>query len=269
MPTRPAPLRILVLAAAVLAATAAGCGPSPRPPAPTPAGSPEALPTPSSDSSGPTAIPASAMASASGTTGGGQPPAPPANGTGPTPGPPHAPSQNDVQAALLTVAEMPGFAIDSTTDSSGANSLSGCPPLDTDFTAGATASAEVLFRKDGSSPFIRERLRQFPVPGAQAAMSRIRSASSSCHSFSGTDPTLGKVDFTVTTMATPSYGDETAALRVTMKPERYPATILENLVAIRRGGTLLMISDTDVNSIDNALTSSVVSKAYDKVTRHW
>ena len=101
-------------------------------------------------------------------------------------------------------------------------------------------------------------------------MSRIRSASSSCHSFSATDPTLGKINFAVTSLATPSHGDETAALRVTMNPEKYSGvTILENLVAIRHGGTLLLITDTDVNSIDDALTSSVVSKAYDKVARRW
>jgi hypothetical protein len=195
-------------------------------------------------------------------------------GTSPTePGPApsitqsRGPTASQLQQVLLTPADLSGFTTGQ--DSGDGGSSPGCPALDSDFSAGSIASAEVLLINATSGVSIRERLRQFSESGARAVVARIREVTTSCATFTGTEPTLGKIVVTVTALSQPAHGDETTALRLTMKPESIELTFFENLVAVRHGGILLLITHGSPITIDNGLTASATGKAYTKMAASW
>jgi hypothetical protein len=248
----------VVLAVAVASgvlATGTGCVTR----VPDPSASPWTLvspaPQPSPNSPGP-----SGTGSASPTT------APPAPSVA-VPPPPRVPTSGQLRQALLTPGDLAGFVTGH--DDSGGAGTSGCPALDSDFSSGSSASAEALLTKAAAGVSIRERLRQFSEAGAKAVVSRIRGAAGSCAKFTGTDPKLGRMTFTVTRLSQPAHGDDSTALRITVKPDAYDVMIFENLVAVRHGGTLLVITHVAPTTIDNGLTAAATATAYRKLTPLW
>jgi hypothetical protein len=177
------------------------------------------------------------------------------------------PSAAELRRALLGAGDLAGFGVDGSDDNAGGEG--GCPALDTDFSSGASATAQVLLYKGSSATYVRERLRQLSTAAAQAALTRVRRAPSSCGPFSTTVAGLGMVDVTVTALGVSNIGDGSVAVRITMRPKSVPATAIENLVAIRRGGTLIIVTHTAISSIDDSLTISAAAKAYAKTKRVW
>jgi hypothetical protein len=180
------------------------------------------------------------------------------------------PSQGDLQRALLTASDLTGFTVDSSNSDAHPGASGGCAALDSDFSSGASATAEVLLTQGATGPYLRERLRQLPVSGAAAAFAQVSSAVTTCHTFTVTDPTLGTLALTVGHLEVSTYGDATVGLRVTIKPERFPAvTLYENIVAVRVGGTFMLITHTAVNGISDELTRAATSKAHAKMRAAW
>jgi hypothetical protein len=178
------------------------------------------------------------------------------------------PTSADLRAALLSTADLAGFSRDTTNEDPG-GSTANCPALDDDFSGGASGTAEALFKKADTGPFVRERLRQLSVDAAARAVSAIAGLPRACAAFTGTTPALGTVRFTVNALAVPQFGDGAAGLRITMRPEAVSVVVYENVVVVRRGGTIILITHVDLTSIDNALTSSCASKAYQKTKLVW
>ncbi|MEN3305360.1 MAG: hypothetical protein V7603_1562 [Micromonosporaceae bacterium] len=180
------------------------------------------------------------------------------------------PSAAQLRAALLGPADLPGFSQDSK-DESPIGSTPACPALDDDFSGSATATAGALFKKSATGPFIRERLSQLSTGRASAAVSTIAGLPRRCPSFTEDVPQLnGTVRFTVISLSTPRIGDGIAAFRLTMRPDSAPGfAVYENVLIIRRGGTIILITQTDINTIDNGLTSSSGNAAYQKTARVW
>jgi len=231
----------------------------------------------------PTPSPASSLPSSSLPQGSSRPPSPPTGSsrslvTGTTtttvPGPSrtstaaHVPSSAELRRALLGGDDLAGFDIDNGTGD-GTGGAGGCPALDTDFSGGASASADVLLVRKTPTAYLRERLRQLTAANARAALRRVRGAPDSCPSYTTTVSGLGKVTVTVSALGAPRTGDDTTAVRITMRPENVAVVAIENLVVARRGGTLIVLTHTGVGSIEDGLTSSAVAKAYQKTLRAW
>jgi hypothetical protein len=178
------------------------------------------------------------------------------------------PSSAKLRRALLGAADLTGFEVDNGADD-GASGTGGCPALDTDFSGGASASATVLLLRKTPSAFLRERLRQLNFTSARAALSRVRNSPGNCSSYTTTVTGLGEVNVTVSKLAAPRTGDETAAVRIVMRPKAVAVAAIENLVVARRGGTLIIVTHTSIGSIEDGLTSSAIAKAYQKTLRVW
>ena len=179
----------------------------------------------------------------------------------------HVPTTTELRRALLGSGDLAGFQVDGGTGDGGGEG--GCPALDTDFSSAASAKAEVLLFQTSSSVFLRERLRQLGASAARAALQRVRSAPHGCGSFTTTVDPLGEVTVTVGTLGIGSIGDGSAAVRITMRPKSQAVVAIENLVLVRRGGTLIILTHTALTSIDDGLTSRTAAKAYGKTQRVW
>jgi hypothetical protein len=180
----------------------------------------------------------------------------------------HVPTSAELRRSLLGGSDLPGFAVDNGADDGGAGG-GGCPALDTDFSSGASASADVLLFRSSSSVFVRERLRQLTPANARAALSRVRGAPGKCPRYATTVSNLGEVTVTVGALGTPRAGDDTTAVRITMRPAKVSVVAIENLVVARRGGTLIVVTHTAIGSIDDGLTSTAIAKAYRKTLTVW
>lgn len=146
----------------------------------------------------------------------------------------------------------------------------GCSLLDSDFWSGATAEVEVLRRKSEAGPYVRERLRQLSLAEAGKAVGQVRSAVSGCKPYTVTDPNLGKIDYTFGSVEVGHYGDENASVRVIGRPQIDPRiAVYSDIVAIRHGSILIIITHTAAPSIDAGLTSSAASEAYSKLAARW
>jgi hypothetical protein len=171
-----------------------------------------------------------------------------------------ATSPGDLQAALLTEADMPaGFRIAEDPDTAAPSG--GCPPLDADHETRASARAEVLFKGSDFGPYIRERLLRFSDGDAQKLVDMIKSAIDTCRSFAISDETVGSIDFSVAPLDIDSVGEAIAAVRVTGHVAAADLSIFQELVAVRQGRVVIMITQINAGSIDTGLTRSIVHKA--------
>jgi hypothetical protein len=165
-------------------------------------------------------------------------------------------------------SDLPGYSL-APPEVDGGGGSSGCPALDTDPTSGSSASAGRLFQVGKGGPYIREQLAQFSPQSAAGVLTTIGSALRGCTTFVGTVPPYGTVHFTVSPFSTPNRGDDTVAMKLTMKPESYDFSIFENIVMFRHGGTVISITHTAVTNIDDAMTNSAAGRAYDLVAARW
>jgi hypothetical protein len=188
--------------------------------------------------------------------------------TPPRPAAPHAPASADLRRALLGPGDLAGFRVDDGTDSD-VGGEGGCAPIDTDFSGGARAKADVLLYQSAKSTFVRERLRQLSVSGARAALDRVRGAPRACAEFTTTVAALGEVTVTVDPLSAPRTADDTTAVRITMRPAVASVVAIENLVLVRRGGTLIIITHTGLSAIDDGVTSTAVARADEKTRQVW
>ncbi|MEU8662326.1 hypothetical protein [Actinoplanes philippinensis] len=74
---------------------------------------------------------------------------------------------------------------------------------------------------------------------------------------------------TVDRLGVGPIGDEAAALRITMRPKIASVVAVENLVLVRRAGTLIILTHTSLSGIDDGLTVRAAAKAYRKTTSVW
>ncbi|WP_433795682.1 hypothetical protein [Actinoplanes sp. CA-252034] len=291
---RPGVVR-LVAVGAVLAGAVSGC--VTRTPAETSA-SPAALPSladslpavPSGPVSPAESTPTPPARPGMATGPGAEPATAPGTGTGTRPGPtgvtngppkgnppqsrgtasgPHEPTGAELRKALLGPGDLSGFQVDGGAgDDAGGG---GCAALDTDFSSGASARAEVLLFQSAAddSSYIRERVRHLGESRARAAIDRVQGAPGSCGRYTTTVDQLGAVTVTVDRLGVGRIGDEATALRITMRPKIASVVAVENLVLVRRGGTLIILTHTSLSGIDDDLTVRAAVKAFTKTTSVW
>jgi hypothetical protein len=176
-----------------------------------------------------------------------------------------APGQNDVRRALLTADDLPsGFTEVAVPDEGALGAIEGCPPLDTGNSSDVDAEAAAAFT-DGAA-IISETILQMPEDGARQAMSDLAKVLSECREFR---TTIGGLDivFTPNMLDLAPMGDETVALRFIAQLAGTAVKLEEHMVAVRHGGTLLLVTHIAAGSVDRAVTESISRTAYEKVAR--
>jgi hypothetical protein len=192
----------------------------------------------------------------------------------PSSGTPFVPGQADLQAALLTAADLPGsgYTTQQAVSGAGLGSLKDCPALSAG-ESGISAQATESFSASTASPAteISEGLFQDTVSGAEQMVGAFSTVASTCGSFSTTISTSGgplTLAITVTAEPFPSIGDETAADSVNVYIAAANVTITADVVAIRHGGTVIEITNVDYPPV-SGLTQAVAAAAYKKVAARW
>jgi hypothetical protein len=179
------------------------------------------------------------------------------------------PDKAQLQAALLTAAQLPGSGYQEQPPSSGPGlgSLKDCPALSAG-QSGISAQVSQSFAAGQTGPDISEGLFQDTISGARQMEGAFRTAVASCGSFS---IVIKGVPFAVnaTTIPFPSLGDQTAAIQVTVSQAALQFSISGDVVAIRHGGTVIVITNVSYPMLSTGLTEAVAEDAYAKVASRW
>lgn len=191
--------------------------------------------------------------------------------TRPLASPGFVPDQADLQAALLTAAELPGsgYTVAPSGSAVGLGSLKTCPALSAG-ESGVSAEVSVAFMGGNEGPEISEGLFQDTVTGAQQMLAAFSTVASTCGSFSVPVDGLS-LAVTVTTATFPPVGDQTAAVQVTVTVDLAigNVTITGDVEAVRHGGTVIVVTNVAYPAADQGLTQSIAAAAYAKVASRW
>jgi hypothetical protein len=179
------------------------------------------------------------------------------------------PSGADLQAALLTAAELPGggFAAEPTGSGISLGSLQRVCPVLGGFGSGGSAQASAAYTRGGLGPDLSETLLQASVSGAETQIGQFAQVAQACGSFSiAVNGTYAAVAITIE--AFPSVGDQTVALRISADLPAYGVTISGDIVAVSHHGTVIVVTNVGL-PLDSGLTRAVVTQAYAKVAARW
>ncbi|GAA1639969.1 hypothetical protein ACFQY4_13735 [Catellatospora bangladeshensis] len=163
-----------------------------------------------------------------------------------------------LQAALLTVADLPpGFGYFDGPDTPAQN-VQGCP----DITAEVPPDARTQFATGVSGPFLRLALYQRGVPGAREQLRTARRVSL-CATFTARDANGTPLTTTVEPGVLEGIGDETVALRfVTTAPGLPP--YYSDEVTVRSAGLVIHLAHGSFSPVDTKITEAVVRAAVAK-----
>jgi hypothetical protein len=185
------------------------------------------------------------------------------------------PSQSQLEAALLTAPEVgPTFTEQPEGSGISDNSLNtACPALADGANPSETAIRAFVADPDSTSiTYVTEELLQYTASGAKAQLDQFAQVANACPSISAVIPTspFGKltVEIGVADEAFPAVGDQTAAVRVTGDVVTLGVTVSGDIVAVRQGGTVILVVNVAVQ-VNSGLTGSVVNNAYQKVAASW
>jgi len=173
-------------------------------------------------------------------------------------------NQEQVNAALLTVSDMPtGFTSSaSTEEGSKSESLSGCAALDAlDTTKDPGVKAKAAFKQSDFGPFISEDIA-VQIDKAKENYDRFASAIKTCAAFDSPNDDGEITKFTLAALSFPNLGDETFALKAS-GTAMFPVSL--DIAVVRLGDTLIFISNGGIGSADSVVTESVTRKAVEKV----
>jgi hypothetical protein len=186
----------------------------------------------------------------------------------PASAPLRVPTAADLQAALLTAADLPaGYSAQPVSESDlGGSSLSGCPAL-TSNPMGVSDQAAVNLTGPGAATSVSETLMQLTAGDAAKAMASYAAMSTSCRSFTGQVDTY-PVAFSTAPLAVTALGDQRTAVRITGYVLALHVSIYTDVVVVRHGGTLIVVIDVGLTP-ETAFTGQIASKAYAKVAARW
>ena len=145
--------------------------------------------------------------------------------------------------------------------------LDGCP-FATVGQVNPTAQAVEAFTAGSSGPDISEALLQYPVSVAEGQMAQFAETAKVCSSFpASADGLVLKV--TIASESFPTFGGDTVALRLSaIVIKANNQTINTDIVAVRHGGTIILITNAGV-PLNTALTRTIVAEASAKVPSRW
>jgi hypothetical protein len=180
----------------------------------------------------------------------------------------HVPTAAGLRAALLTAGGLPsGYVAQPVPSgsSAGNSSTTSCPALASD--PASAASAAVALVNAGSGSGVGELLMLVPAADAARDMARYAALPTSCQTFSAAISGL-QVTFRAAPLAVTVLGDQTTATRFTGNVANAGDAITEDIVAIRRGRILMVITCSGV-APSTAFTERVAREAYAAVAARW
>jgi hypothetical protein len=196
-------------------------------------------------------------------------PARPSASPRPTPTQTFVPTTADLQAALLTPAQLPGGTytpVPPADGTLGPGSFAGCPALSAG-QSGVTAQASEFLMAGQAGPFIDEALLQDSVSGAEQMVSAL-TAVASCGAIpltvAGTT-----LDVTLAPESFPALGDQQAAVAVNVSVPGGSTTVhIGDIAAVRHGGTVIEVTNVGF-PLNGPLTAEVATDALAKVAARW
>jgi hypothetical protein len=193
-------------------------------------------------------------------------PGPSANPAEPSASSSPVPTQEELAAALLTTADLPGgYSAEPPGSGLTLNSLTECPELGDG--PNPDAQAAVAFTAGNQGPDVSETLLQYSVSAAKAQISLFTRVAQACNNLSFTAAGL-TFSVGIVTEHPPGLGDESVALRINAALTAYNITINGDLVAVRHGGTVIVVTNVGL-PLNAAVTQTVVSQGYAKVAARW
>jgi len=145
--------------------------------------------------------------------------------------------------------------------------LRDCPFATVD-QANPSAQADEAFTAGSAGPDVSETLLQYPVSVAKGQMKQFAETAIACSSFAANEQGL-VLRVALVREAFPSFGDDTIALRISaVVVTRENLTIDSDVIAVRRGGTVLLVTNVGM-PLNTGLSRTLVAAAYGKVPRKW
>ena len=176
------------------------------------------------------------------------------------------PTAAELQAALLTLAELPneGFQVEPSDSGTDPGSLLADCPFATVGQVSSIAQESETFSAGSTGPDISEMLLQYPVSVAKGQMEQFAETANTCSSFPVSyHGVVLKID--ITREAFPSFGDDTVALRISADViSAHNLTVDSDVVVVRRGGTMILVTNAGI-PLDTGLTRTMVAAAEAKV----
>jgi hypothetical protein len=178
------------------------------------------------------------------------------------------PTAAQLQSALLTLSDLPDTGLQVlppiVIGNSDASLLSGCPYA-TQSEPAPSADVDADFGSSLIGPdIITEELQQYPVSVAEAQLQQFAQTASQCATFS-TYLDNFHVVITLVREAFPSLGDGAVALSLTADViSPYDLSVSSDIVAVRDGGTVMVITNTDPD-LQFSDTESLAETAFNKL----
>lgn len=177
-------------------------------------------------------------------------------------------SAAQVESALLTVADLPtGWSVkpdDSATENP-SDDYALCP----EFAAVMKKTADLEdFAAGFTSPTgsdLGEVIMSLPQAEARTLLADLSKAVSACPKLKGRTDGDVPYDLDLAALSFPKLADETFAMRMTA--ELYGDTVTSDVVMVRRGGVLVMISQTAAGPTDTVVTEDVARRAVAKAEK--
>ena len=189
----------------------------------------------------------------------------PAPSPSPTATPPTA---SQLQAALLTAADVGSGYVAQQVSGVGGSWLNACPAVN-DTPVGTSADAAIAMTDSHTGSAIGEALFQLDHSAVAGAMAAYAAGPQDCATFTGV---LDGVDFSFTTapLFVARLGDDTTAMRITgtATVQGQVITFYFDIVVIQHVNTVIVALVSGL-SPDINLTESVASAAYAKVAARW
>ena len=181
-----------------------------------------------------------------------------ASPTGSAPATPTFVNDPELAPLLLTVTDLPtGWSATPATGPGGASPVCNAPSLQATF--GAVPTAEADFQQSDLGPFVVESIGRYDTPDTATQVLQYMQQSAACGTWTSSDGAQN----TMTAQPAPGLGDESLAYRFTVKSAQF--TLESDIVVVRVGAIVLQLLNASLQSVDSALTQSLVQQAVAKL----
>jgi hypothetical protein len=189
----------------------------------------------------------------------------PAVSAGPVTGSTPPPDDARLGSALLGPADLPGYVqspLQTSPVAGMGSSMTQCAGQNDPSATGS--QARVMLQAGPTGPFFGETLMAMSEADATRLVRGLTQVTKNCGSFDGGSPGGMKFDVAIGHLTFPRVGDDTAAFRMTATVEQAGAAVYAHVVAVRRGGLVLLLVLMQFDSPEVSGTEDLVRRAYAK-----
>jgi len=175
------------------------------------------------------------------------------------------PDDTRLTSALLTSTDLPGYVESPLASSPVAgmgSSMTDCAGQKDPSATGR--QARIMMQAGPTGPFVGETLMAMSDADATRLVRGLDQVTKNCGAFDGGSAGGVKFDVAIGHLTFPRVGDDTAAFRMTATVEQAGAAVYAHVVAVRRGGLVVLVVAMQLNSPDVGTTEGLVQRAYAK-----